>query len=128
MPPAYNMNAQGIIFNSPNNVPYQGWDNNHNIHDGSYHPSHVVGSSIGPSMIHVVNAIEPEGNLDNNYYDHIAELNDGLSSKPHEVYMMNNQMKSGNSHIPNELDSLEDVMRVMVKPVIKFMQCDEVLI
>nr|QSD99716.1 MYB family transcription factor [Melilotus albus] len=117
MPPTYNMNSQGIIFNGTNNVPFQGWDNyNHNIHDGSYHSTHVVGSSIGPSMIHVVNAIEPEGNLDNNYCDRIAELNEGPSLKPHDVYIMNNQMKSGNSHIPNELDSLEDVMRVMIKP------------
>lgn len=124
MPPTYNMNSQGIIFNSSNNVPFQGWDDNHNNHDGSYYPSHVVGNSVGPSMIHVLNAIEPEGNLDNNYCDRIAELNEVPSLKPHEVYMMNNQMKAGNSHMSNELDSLEDVMRVMIKPVIKFMQCD----
>nr|QSD99709.1 MYB family transcription factor [Melilotus albus] len=73
-----------------NNVSFQGWDNNNN-HDGSYHSSNVIGSSIGSSMIPVVNAVEQEGNLDYNYCDSVQMKNDaftdseeGLSFKPHQ--------------------------------------------
>ncbi|XP_045800424.1 two-component response regulator ARR12-like [Trifolium pratense] len=104
-----------------NNVPFQGRDNNHNNHDGSYHSSHVVGSSIG-SMNPAVNAVEPEENLDYNYCDSLqmkrdrtTELTEGPSFKPHQAYMMNNQMKFQNSGISNNPGSLEDAFRDMIK-------------
>ncbi|XP_045822780.1 two-component response regulator ARR12 isoform X2 [Trifolium pratense] len=104
-----------------NNVPFQGWDNNHNNHDASYHSSHVVGSSIG-SMIPAVNAVEPEENLDYSYCDSLqmkrdrtTELTEGSSFNPHQAYMMNNQMKFQNSGISNNPGSLEDAVRDMIK-------------
>jgi hypothetical protein len=51
-------------------VSFQGWDNNNN-HDGSYHSSNVIGSSIGSSMIPGMNVVEQEGNLDYNYGDSV---------------------------------------------------------
>lgn len=51
-------------------VLFQGWDNNNN-HDGSYHSSNVIGSSIGSSMVPGMNVVEQEGNLDYNYGDSV---------------------------------------------------------
>ena len=51
-------------------VSFQGWDDNNN-HDGSYHSSNVIGSSIGSSMIPGMNVVEQEGNLDYNYGDSV---------------------------------------------------------
>nr|QSD99594.1 MYB family transcription factor [Melilotus albus] len=87
---------QGVSFNSTSNVPFQGWNNNHNNHDQNYH---VICSSTGSSMKH----------------DRILESTEGPSSKPNEAYMMNNQMKSQNSCISNDICSLKDVIRVMIK-------------
>ncbi|KAK2452876.1 hypothetical protein P8452_00574 [Trifolium repens] len=101
-----------------NNVPFQGWDNNH---DGSYHSSHVVESSIG-SMIPAVNGVEPEENLDYSYCDPVqmkrdrtVELTEGPSFKPQQAYMMNNQMKFQNSGISSYHGSIEDAVHDMIK-------------
>ena len=111
-----------------NNVPFQGWDNNH---DGSYHSSHVVESSIG-SMIPAVNGVEPEENLDYNYCDSVqmkrdrtVELTEGPSFKPQQAYMMNNQMKFQNSGISSYHGSIEDAVQDMIKQVMKFIQCEK---
>jgi hypothetical protein len=84
---------QGVIFNSTSNVPFQGWNKNHN--------NHVIGSSIGSSTTPVVN-VEREG----------------PSKKPHEAYMMSNKMESKSCCISNDICSLEDVIKVMTKQVI----------
>jgi hypothetical protein len=111
-----------------NNVPFQGWDNNH---DGSYHSSHVVESSIG-SMIPAVNGVEPEENLDYSYCDPVqmkrdrtVELTEGPSFKPQQAYMMNNQMKFQNSGISSYHGSIEDAVHDMIKQVMKFIQCEK---
>jgi hypothetical protein len=97
-----------------NNVPFQGWDNNH---DGSYHSSHVVGSSIG-SMIPPMDDVVPEENLDYMKRDRTAELTEGSSFKPQQAYMMHNQMKFQNSGISSNHGSLDDAVRDMIKKVI----------
>ncbi|KAK2395183.1 two-component response regulator ARR12 [Trifolium repens] len=94
-----------------NNVPFQGWDNNH---DGSYHSSHVVGSSIG-SMIPPMDDVVPEENLDYMKRDRTAELTEGSSFKPQQAYMMHNQMKFQNSGISSNHGSLDDAVRDMIK-------------
>ncbi|XP_050891934.1 two-component response regulator ARR12 isoform X2 [Lathyrus oleraceus] len=108
-----NMQLPGVT----SNAPFQGWDNNHNNHDGNYHSNNVIGSSVIPA----VNAVEQEENLDYNYCDslqmrdnRIPDLTEGSSMKAHQVYMMN-QMKSQNNGIPKNISSLEDVVNDMVK-------------
>lgn len=68
-------------------VKFQGWNNNHNNHDRNYNSSHLIGSSIGSSMIPIANDLEPEGNLDHKD-DLIVELTEGLPSNQDQLYML----------------------------------------
>ncbi|XP_073223160.1 two-component response regulator ARR10 isoform X2 [Cicer arietinum] len=60
--PHDSMNSQAVVFTSTNNVAFQDWDSNNNIHDdGSYH-SQAIGNSVGTMV-----PVESEGIYDESH-------------------------------------------------------------